>query len=104
MNFSIVDYTAMATTLVILGGGNAEEILDRQLERIDNPDRRARFVFVRPALSTDPYVREAFFESLSDIESRAREPWVLTALGYLHHPTRTSHSRRFVLPSLDMVQ
>ncbi len=104
MTFSIVDYTGMATTLAIQEEGNAEELLDQQLERIDNPDRRARFIFVRPALSTDPTVREAFFESLSDLENRAREPWVLTALGYLHHPTRTSHSRRFVLPSLDMVQ
>ena len=49
-------------------------------------------------------MREAFFESLSDPENRAREPWVLTALGYLHHPTRTRHSQRFVIPSLEMVE
>ena len=104
MKFSVVDYTAMATTLAILGEEDAEEVLDRQFERIDNPDRRARFTFVRPALSTDPAVREAFFESLSDLENRAREPWVLTALGYLHHPTRTRHSARFVIPSLEMVE
>jgi len=104
MKFSVEDYTSMATTLAILGEGDAEEILERQLERIDNPDRKARFSFVRPALSADPAVREAFFESLSDPENRAREPWVLTALGYLHHPTRTRHSRRFVIPSLEMVE
>ncbi|MCH7855671.1 MAG: hypothetical protein IIB37_02875 [Gemmatimonadetes bacterium] len=104
MKFSVEDYTSMATTLAILGEGDAEEILDRQLERIDNPDRKARFLFVRPALSADPAVREAFFESLSDPENRAREPWVLSALGYLHHPTRTRHSRRFVIPSLEMVE
>jgi aminopeptidase N len=104
MNFSVVDYTGMATTLAILGEGDAEGILDRQLERIDNPDRKARFEFVRPALSRDPAVREVFFESLGDVENRAQEPWVLTALGYLHHPTRTRHSRRFVIPSLEMVE
>ena len=104
MKFSVEDYTSMATTLAILGEGDAEEILDRQFERIENPDRRARFLFVRPALSADPAVREAFFKSLSDPENRAREPWVLAALGYLHHPTRTSHSQRFVIPSLEMVE
>jgi aminopeptidase N len=103
MKFSVEDYTTMATTLAILGEDNAQEILERQLERIDNPDRKARFLFVRPALSADPAVREAFFESLRDPEHRAREPWVISALGYLHHPTRTRHSRRFVIPSLDMV-
>jgi aminopeptidase N len=104
MKFSVEDYTSMATTLAILGEGDAEEILERQLERIDNPDRKARFEFVRPALSADPAVREVFFESLSDPENRRREPWVLAALGYLHHPTRTRHSQRFVIPSLEMVE
>ena len=104
MKFSVEDYTSMATTLAILGEGDAEEILDRQFERIENPDRRARFLFVRPALSADLAVREAFFGGLSDPENRAREPWVLAALGYLHHPTRTSHSQRFVIPSLEMVE
>ena len=104
MKFSVEDYTGMATTLAILGEADAEEILERQFERIDNPDRKAQFLFVRPALSADPAVREAFFERLSDPENRAREPWVLAALGYLHHPTRTRHSRRFVIPSLEMVE
>jgi hypothetical protein len=52
------------------------------------------FLFVHPALSADPVVREAFFESLSNPENRAREPWMLSALGYSHHPTRTRHSQR----------
>ena len=104
MTFSVEDYSRMATTLAILGEGDAEEILERQYERIDNPDRKARFSFVRPALSADPTVREAFFESLRDPENRAREPWVLAALGYLHHPMRTRHSQRFVIPSLEMVE
>jgi aminopeptidase N len=104
MNFSVVDYTSMATTLTILGVEDGEEILDRQLERIVNPDRRARLVFVRPALSADPAVRETFFESLRELENRAREPWVLTALNHLHHPTRTAHSRRFVIPSLELAE
>jgi aminopeptidase N len=104
MSFSPADYTRMATTLALGGHGDTETVLDRQFERIDNPDRRARFEFVRDALSQDPLVREAFFERLRDVENRGREPWVLTGLGYLNHPTRSEHSRRFVIPALDLVE
>ena len=37
------------------------EILQTQLERTQNPDRKARFAFVMPALSADPQVREQAF-------------------------------------------
>ena len=40
-------------------------ILDEQLARIENPDRKARFAFVLPALSADPAERDAFFASLA---------------------------------------
>ena len=35
-------------------------------------------------------IRDAFFESLSDVQNRRREPWVLEGLGYLHHPLRAA--------------
>jgi aminopeptidase N len=104
MTFAEPDYTRMATTLALLWDGDTEDVLDRQLARIENPDRRARFVFVRDALSADPVVREAFFQRLKNPENRTREPWVLNGLSYLHHPTRTGHSRRFVIPSLELVE
>ncbi|MFW6199855.1 MAG: M1 family aminopeptidase, partial [Gemmatimonadota bacterium] len=81
-----------------------EEILDRQMERIENPDRRERFRFIRSSLSPDPAVREAFFESLRDEEARSREPWVATALSNLHHPLRAEHGRRFIRPSLELLE
>lgn len=98
------DYTSMASELAIRGVPDAEAVLDEQLGRITNPDRRARFEFVRPALSNDPGVREAFFTSLADPANRAREPWVLSGLGFLHHRLRASHAQRFILPGLEMVE
>ena len=59
----------------------------------ENPDRKAQFAFVRPALSPDPRVRDAFFDSLGDVANRRREPWVLEGLSYLHHPLRAAASR-----------
>jgi aminopeptidase N len=98
------DFTALAEGLAVRAVAGADEILTQQVERIENPDRLARFTFVRPALSTDPGIREEFFDGLRDPANREREPWVLAAVGYLHHPLRATHARRFILPSLELAE
>ena len=97
------DFTALAAALAVRGAAGTEEILALQAARIENPDQLARFEFLRPALSSDPAVRERFFAGLRDAANREREPWVLAGLGYLHHPLRTGHSRRFIGPALELL-
>ncbi|MFQ5569820.1 MAG: M1 family aminopeptidase [Rhodothermales bacterium] len=104
LTFSERDYTALALALAVRGVPGAEDVLEAQAARITNPDRKARFAFVRPALSPDPSVRGAFFESLKDEANRAHEPWVLQAVRYLHHPLRASASETYILPSLELVE
>jgi len=101
---SVDDQTSIAEALALRGVSDAESILDAQRERIDNPDRLARFDFVRPALSADRATRDAFFESLRDPANREHEPWVLGALRALHHPLRARESERYILPSLEMIE
>ena len=79
-------------------------IVDRQIERTKNPDRKAQLAFVRDALSTDPLVRDRWFASLADIANRRHEPWVLEGLRYLHHPLRAAASEKYVEPSLVMLR
>ena len=79
-----------------------KEILDAQLVRTQNPDRRARFAFVMPALSADPAVREQAFARFNSVENR-REPWVLDSVAYLNHPLRAAHGARFVRPALELL-
>src|SRR5207244_5446398 len=55
-------------------------ILEEQRGRFMNPDRKARFEFVMPALSENQQTRDAWFESLKDVNHRRREPWVLEGL------------------------
>ena len=98
------DQTALATGLAIRGVDDWSELLDAQEERITNPDRKARFQFVRPSLDPDPEVRAAFFRSLADPANRAREPWVLSGLSNLHHPLRGDTSLQYIHPALDMVE
>jgi aminopeptidase N len=97
------DYITLALELAVREVPGWKEILDGQEQRTANPDRRARFVFVRPALSPDPAVRRTFFDSLKDVKNRRREPWVLEGLAYLHHPLRAADSERYIRPALDML-
>ena len=98
------DLTSLAQGLALRGVAESETILAEQLDRIENPDRREAFEFVLPSLSADAATRDAFFASLSEVDNRAREPWVLTALGFLHHPLRARESEHYIRPSLDLLE
>ena len=93
-----VDEADLAADLAVRDVPASEEILTAQLERFTNPDRKARFAFVMPALSRDPAVRDRFFDSLRDRSHRTREAWVLDAVRYLHHPLRAAASKKHVRP------
>jgi aminopeptidase N len=98
------DYTTLALRLALYGVPRWKEMLDEQQTRIENPDRRDRFVFVRPAVDDDRAVRDAFFDRLANPANRTREPWVLEGLAYLHHPLRAASSESYIPRSLTMLQ
>ncbi len=97
------DYTSLALNLTVKEYTDTS-LLTEQLQRITNPDRQQRLQFLMPALSKDESVRDAFFASLKDEKIRKKESWVVDALGYLHHPLRTSYSVKYLKESLDMLQ
>jgi aminopeptidase N len=99
-----VDEINIALELAVREVPAWREILDTQHERIQNPDRKARFAFVTPALSADPSVREEAFARLRHVENRRREPWVLESMTYLNHPLRATHALTFLRPSLELLQ
>ncbi|MET4075828.1 M1 family aminopeptidase [Hymenobacter sp. UYCo722] len=98
------DYTALALALAVRDYAATDPILPAQLARITNPDRRQRLQFLMPALSSEAATRDAFFASLKDKAGRAKEAWVTTALGYLHHPLRQATSEKYLPVSLDLLQ
>ncbi|MEC7759477.1 MAG: M1 family aminopeptidase, partial [Candidatus Neomarinimicrobiota bacterium] len=104
IKFSERDYMYMAAELAIREKSETADILNTQLERIKNPDRKSRFMFVMPALSNDESVRDSFFESLKKEENRTREPWVQQAVGYLHHPLRARSAQKYIRPSLEILE
>ena len=98
------DYIQLAQALAVRGVEKSEQILAEQIAGTQNPDRKAQMEFVRPALSSDPKTRDAFFESLKDVENRRRETWVLEGVAFLHHPLRARMSEKYIRPSLELVR
>ena len=97
------EYTSLALNLALKDFPD-ETILNTELNRLNNPDRRRRLQFLIPAVSKDVNVRDAFFASLKDLNVRKKEAWVADALGYLHHPLRGNTSIKYLKPSLDMLE
>jgi aminopeptidase N len=64
---SEVDEAELALELAAATTPAGGAILRVQHDRITNPDRKARFAFVSPALSWDPAVRGCFFGGLEDV-------------------------------------
>ncbi len=94
----------LALTLALKGHPDAGSILARQRKWIAGKERLEQFDFVTPAVSADTAVRNAFFWSLRDPANREHEPWVLEALGYLHHPLVAEKSEKYILPSLEILE
>ena len=98
------DFIALAQELAVREVAGWQTILQQQIERTENPDRKARLQFIVPALSSNQVDRDRFFASLADVANRRREPWVLDGLHYLYHPLRSSSSLKYIRPGLDLLQ
>jgi aminopeptidase N len=97
------DYTALALSLSLRKFAD-RSILNQQLERITDPDRRKRFQFIMPAVSADSGIRDSFFTSLAEKKNREKESNVVSALYYLHHPLRQEQSVKYLERSLLLLE
>jgi aminopeptidase N len=97
------DYTSLALTIA-LKNDTASTVIMQQRDRLKDTDKKARLDFLMPALSANVSVRDSFFNSLTDRKNRAKEAWVVVALGYLHHPLRQSTSYKYLPQSLELVE
>src|SRR5207248_3005384 len=98
------DEADIALDLAVRDVADAAAILDGQVARFTNPDRKARFLFVRPALASDKAMRDQFFAGLANADNRRHEAWVLDAMRYLNHPLRAGSSKAYVHDALDLVR
>ncbi len=95
--------TALAIALALRDIPDADGLIETQMLRIGDADRRARLAFVRGALSSDVAERERWFGRLAEPTNRRPEDWVVDGMGYLHHPLRADASAPLVAPALEML-
>lgn len=104
LDISEQDHIQLAYEVAVRKTKDGDDILYKQLFQTKNPDRKESMSFIIPALSSDEAVRDKFFNSLKNPENRAHEPWVLEALGYLHHPLRAKQSVKYIKSSLELLE
>jgi aminopeptidase N len=97
------DYISLALNIA-LKNDTASTVIAQQRDRLKDADKKMRLDFLIPALSAHVAVRDSFFARLNDPQNRAKESWVVTALGYLHHPLRQSTSNKYLPQSLELVE
>jgi aminopeptidase N len=68
------DYTGLATTLAIRNYPGYQEILNRQLNQTQNPDRKQRLQFLMPSLSNNIAVRDTFLHHLAKPKTAEKKP------------------------------
>jgi aminopeptidase N len=94
------DLSTLSFALTLRG----RDVTEAQRARFENPDRKARFEFVLPAVNADASMRAQFNTSLADAQNRVREPWVLEALRTLHHPLRAESSVTYLPGHLQLLE
>ena len=79
------DQMTLAYELAVRLPEKADSILNTQLDRLKNEDRKKRFAFAMPSLSADVAARDAFFESLKAVQQSSSR-----ALGFRRSALSTS--------------
>lgn len=103
VKLSETDYINLSYELAVREVHHADSILQVQEGRIQNPDRLAKFRFVRRAVTPDEALRDDFFHSLFDAANRRPEPWIAEGLRYFFHPLRAYHSINYLNAALDLL-
>ena len=98
------DFTGIAMDLAVYEHPRSAEILARAGAVLTNPDEQARFAFLQPALSADAEGRNDFFLSMKEAKNREKESWVVTAMGYIHHPLRQAATVEHIGLALDLLR
>ncbi len=76
-------------------------IISIQTERITNPDRKARFAYLAPSLSSSKEVRDSVFKALLEPRNRRIEPWAQVAMANLNCAEREAESVEYIRPALE---
>lgn len=97
------DISALGEALAVIIPERSADIITTLRDQLENPDEIRRLDFLTPVLQPDTEGHDKFFQSLKSERNRQTESWVLTGLRYLHHPSRTNDSKRYIAESLELL-
>lgn len=80
------DYTDLSYKMMMYKPDLLSDIYQEQTNRITNPDRREQYAFVSSFIKPNDNDRLAHSVVLSLTVGKYSEPWIISALNYLHHP------------------
>ncbi len=102
-NLSEQNRSQLALEIAMRSPENSD-ILQKELDRQENPYRKRRLEFILPAVSQNKEERDGFFHNLKQAENRNPEPWVLDALYFLHHPLHEGQGKDYISESLFLLE
>jgi aminopeptidase N len=82
----------------------ADSIVEEQLARISNSDRREEYLFISPAVSSNKIVRDRVFNALLMADNRSVEPWASSALSLLNHRLREKEALGYIRAGLGALE
>lgn len=98
------ELTSLAMKLAIYKHPESDIILAKQLEKITNKDKKERFTWLLPSLSSDEKIRDDFMHSLKEAKNREKESWVTAALANIHHPLRQESATKHLKTCLELLE
>lgn len=98
------DFMKMAYELALRMPEKYDEIVEKQLEHIENQDRKKEFEYIARAVHPDMAVRDSLFDAMLVAGNRRMEPWVEQVIYYLNHPLREQQAVKYILPALEELQ
>ena len=98
------DFMRLAYTLALNLAEKADDIIQEQAKRIEQPDRQKEFSFISAAVSPSESKRDSVFALLLEKENRTVEPWASDALSLLNHPVHGKSAVKYIRPALEEMQ
>ncbi len=98
------DLSSMAMTLAMKDQELDDAFILAMADEYKDADVKGMLEFVSPVFSKDDLKLDEFVAGLEKLENRKKENWVLTALGYIHHPYHKEKNMKYLNSALELTQ
>jgi len=98
------ELSTMAMSLAMKDPELDDAFILAMAEDVKDADVKGMMEFVSPVFSKDKLRLDEFVNGLEKLENRKKENWVLTAMGYIHHPYHQEQNMKYLNEALELIQ